>query len=694
MTPIDKALARTRNIGIMAHIDAGKTTSTERILFYTGRTHRMGEVHDGDTEMDWMVQERERGITITSAATYCEWHDHHINIIDTPGHVDFTVEVERCLRVLDGAVALFCGVGGVEPQSETVWHQADKYRVPRVAFVNKMDRIGADFDRALKMMKEKLHADVLPVQLPIGCEENFNGVVDLVTNEAVIWSELDLGVTVSRVPIPEELVEVAAKTRDAMLERLALVDDALAEKYLSGEYIEVGEIKAAIRKATIGHGVIPVLCGAAFRYKGIQLLLDAVVDYLPSPLDKPPILGHLPDDSTKIVERHPDKNEPFSALAFKIVSDPHGKLTYFRVYSGRAEAGQTVYNAITGKAERLGRILRMHANKREDLKQIGPGEIAAAVGLNSTSTGDTLCTKNAPVVLEALEFHEPVISVAIEPKTQADQDKLTLSLAKLTEEDPTFKVSTNAETGQTLISGMGELHLEILVDRLLREFKVGANVGKPQVAYRETIQRPAEGEGEFIRQTGGRGQYGHVKILLEPLPRGAGFEFESQVSAEMIPKEYIAPVERGILDAMQSGVLAGYPTVDVKATLLGGSYHTVDSSEIAFSIAASMGFRDTVERAGAVLLEPVMDLEVVVPGEYMGEVIGNLNSRRGQVKGIEQRRDLQVIHSEVPLAEMFGYATTLRSLTQGRGHHTMQLSHYGEVPPELSDTLLRRIRGY
>jgi len=694
MTPIDKALARTRNIGIMAHIDAGKTTSTERILFYTGRTHRMGEVHDGDTEMDWMVQERERGITITSAATYCEWHDHHINIIDTPGHVDFTVEVERCLRVLDGAVALFCGVGGVEPQSETVWHQADKYRVPRVAFVNKMDRIGADFDRALKMMKEKLHADVLPVQLPIGCEENFNGVVDLVTNEAVIWSELDLGVTVSRVPIPEELVEVAAKTRDAMLERLALVDDALAEKYLSGEYIEVGEIKAAIRKATIGHGVIPVLCGAAFRYKGIQLLLDAVVDYLPSPLDKPPILGHLPDDSTKIVERHPDKNEPFSALAFKIVSDPHGKLTYFRVYSGRAEAGQTVYNAITGKAERLGRILRMHANKREDLKQIGPGEIAAAVGLNSTSTGDTLCTKNAPVVLEALEFPEPVISVAIEPKTQADQDKLTLSLAKLTEEDPTFKVSTNAETGQTLISGMGELHLEILVDRLLREFKVGANVGKPQVAYRETIQRPAEGEGEFIRQTGGRGQYGHVKILLEPLPRGAGFEFESQVSAEMIPKEYIAPVERGILDAMQSGVLAGYPTVDVKATLLGGSYHTVDSSEIAFSIAASMGFRDTVERAGAVLLEPVMDLEVVVPGEYMGEVIGNLNSRRGQVKGIEQRRDLQVIHSEVPLAEMFGYATTLRSLTQGRGHHTMQLSHYGEVPPELSDTLLRRIRGY
>ena len=694
MTPIDKALARTRNIGIMAHIDAGKTTSTERILFYTGRTHRMGEVHDGDTEMDWMVQERERGITITSAATYCEWHDHHINIIDTPGHVDFTVEVERCLRVLDGAVALFCGVGGVEPQSETVWHQADKYRVPRVAFVNKMDRIGADFDRALKMMKEKLHADVLPVQLPIGCEENFNGVVDLVTNEAVIWSELDLGVTVSRVPIPEELVEVAAKTRDAMLERLALVDDALAEKYLSGEYIEVGEIKAAIRKATIGHGVIPVLCGAAFRYKGIQLLLDAVVDYLPSPLDKPPILGHLPDDSTKIVERHPDKNEPFSALAFKIVSDPHGKLTYFRVYSGRAEAGQTVYNAITGKAERLGRILRMHANKREDLKQIGPGEIAAAVGLNSTSTGDTLCTKNAPVVLEALEFPEPVISVAIEPKTQADQDKLTLSLAKLTEEDPTFKVSTNAETGQTLISGMGELHLEILVDRLLREFKVGANVGKPQVAYRETIQRPAEGEGEFIRQTGGRGQYGHVKILLEPLPRGAGFEFESQVSAEMIPKEYIAPVERGILDAMQSGVLAGYPTVDVKATLLGGSYHTVDSSEIAFSIAASMGFRDTVERAGAVLPEPVMDLEVVVPGEYMGEVIGNLNSRRGQVKGIEQRRDLQVIHSEVPLAEMFGYATTLRSLTQGRGHHTMQLSHYGEVPPELSDTLLRRIRGY
>jgi len=689
-----RSLSVIRNIGIMAHIDAGKTTTTERILYYTGRTHRMGEVHDGDTEMDWMVQERERGITITSAATHCEWKGHYINIIDTPGHVDFTVEVERSLRVLDGAIALFCGVGGVEPQSETVWRQADKYQVPRLAFVNKMDRVGADFPRAVRMMKERLHANPLPLQLPIGQEEDFHGVVDLVANEAVIWSELDLGVALTRTAIPEELAAAAAEAREELLEHLAMTEDRLAEKYLAGEFISVEEIKAAIRQATVQHGVIPVLCGSAFKYKGIQLLMDAVVDYLPSPLDLPPVVGHHPDHPEQLIERRPSEDEPFTALAFKIVSDPHGRLTYFRVYSGRLEAGKTVYNATRRKRERIGRILRMHANKREDLKAVGVGEIAVAIGLSNTTTGDTLCTKEAPIILEKLEFPEPVISVAIEPKTKQDQDRLGSSLAKLSEEDPTFKVRSDAETGQTLISGMGELHLEILVDRLLREFKVGANVGKPQVGYRETIGRPAEAEVRFIRQTGGRGQYGHVKVGLEPLPAGSGFEFESAIVGGVIPKEYVPAVERGIIDSMQNGVLAGYPTVDIKATLLDGSYHPVDSSEMSFLIAGSMAFRQAAEKAGAMLLEPVMDFEVVVPDQYLGDVIGDLNSRRGHIQGIERRKDLQIVSGQVPLAEMFGYVNTLRSLTQGRGNYTMQLSHYGEVPSNLMEELLKRVRGY
>ncbi len=689
-----KELSLVRNIGIMAHIDAGKTTTTERILYYTGRTHRMGEVHDGDTEMDWMVQERERGITITSAATHCEWKGHYLNIIDTPGHVDFTVEVERSLRVLDGAVALFCGVAGVEPQSETVWRQADKYHVPRLAFVNKMDRVGADLGRAIETMKDRLHANVLPLQVPIGSEEDFHGVVDLVADEAVIWSESDLGVTLNRMPIPEDLLDEAALAREEMLEHLAVADDGFAEKYLSDHRIAVEEIKAAIRRATLTAGIIPVLCGSAFRYKGVQLLLDAVVDYLPSPLDKPPVKGFDPDNESREIFRKPLDDEPFAALAFKIVSDPHGKLTYFRVYSGVLEAGKTVYNPKTGKRERVGRILRMHANKREDLKEVGPGDIAAAIGLNGTATGDTLCTKDDPIVLESLVFPEPVISVAIEPKTQADQERLSLTLDKLSEEDPTFKVRTDSETGQTLISGMGELHLEILVDRLVREFKVQAHVGKPQVAYRETIRRPATAEGRFIRQSGGRGQYGHVKIRLEPMPTGSGFEFEDRIVGGAIPREFIPSVERGLIESMQNGVLAGYPMVDIKATLLDGSYHEVDSSEIAFSIAASMALQEGAEQGGPVLLEPVMDLEVVVPAEYMGDVIGHLNSSRGQIRGIEQRKDLQVIRCESPLAEMFGYATTLRSLTQGRGNYTMQLSHYGEVPPDLMESTLFRIRGY
>jgi elongation factor G len=695
MAATEKKLALMRNIGIMAHIDAGKTTTTERILYYTGRTHRMGEVHTGDTEMDWMVQERERGITITSAATYCEWNGHYINIIDTPGHVDFTVEVERSLRVLDGAVAIFCGVGGVEPQSETVWHQANRYRVPRIAFVNKMDRIGADFNQAVEMMKDKLGADVLPLQIPIGAEDTFRGVVDLVNNEAVLWDEQDLGVTINRMPVPDELLEQADVAREKMLEHLSMFNDSLAEKFLGGEFIEIAEVKQAIREATLHHNVTPVLCGSAFKYKGVQILLDAVIDYLPSPLDMPPVEGHDPEDETKRIFRKPELEEPFSALAFKIVSDPHGKLAYLRVYSGCIESGKTVYNATKGKRERLGRIMRMHANKREDLKVLSTGEIAAVVGLNTTTTGDTLCTKEDALLLESPVFPEPVISVAIEPKTQQDQEKLSQSLDKLADEDPTFKIRTDEETGQTLISGMGELHLEILVDRLLREFQVKANVGKPQVAYRETIRSSAEAEAEFVRQTGNKNQYGHVIIRLEPLPRGAGFEFENQVTdEEVIPKAFIPSVERGIFDAMQSGFLAGYPTVDIKATLLGGSYSQSDSTEISFAVAGSMAFRQAVEKADPVLLEPIMDIEAVVPGDFMGEVIGFLNSRRGHVKHIEPRGELQVLRCEAPLSEMFGYATAIRSQTQGRGHYMMQLAQYGEVPQELMGDFLKRIRGY
>jgi elongation factor G len=694
MSTVQRNLTLTRNIGIMAHIDAGKTTTTERILYYAGRTHRMGEVHTGDTEMDWMVQERERGITITSAATYCEWNGHYVNIIDTPGHVDFTVEVERSLRVLDGAVAIFCGVGGVEPQSETVWRQADHYRVPRLAFVNKMDRIGADFQRAVKMMHERLKADAVPVQLPIGSEDSFTGVVDLVANEAITWNETDLGVALHRTPVPDDMIEQADQAREHLLEHLSLIDDRFAELYLGGGFISQDEIKRVLRKGTLEHGLIPVLCGSAFKYRGVQLLLDAVVDYLPSPLDVPPVVGHHPDDESKKSARHPKIEEPLAALSFKIVADPHGKMTYMRIYSGSMEAGKTVYNATKGKRERVGRILRMHANKREDVKVAGPGEIVAAIGFSETSTGDTLCTKEDPILLETLEFPEPVISVAIEPKTKADEDRLHDSLQKLADEDPTFKVETDTETGQLLISGMGELHLEILVDRLTREYRVNANVGKPQVAYRETLSRPAEVKAEFVRQTGGKGQFAHVKIRLEPMPTGEGFEFENESSPEDVPKEFVPAVERGIIDSMQSGILAGYPTVDLKATLLSGKFHPVDSSEVSFSIAGSMAFREAMEKGGPVLLEPVMDLEVVVPSEYLGDVLGDLNGRRGQVKGIEQRKEAQVIRADVPLSEMFGYATTLRSLSQGRAHHMMQLDRYGAVPPDLMDAFLKRIRGY
>ncbi|MBO8126527.1 MAG: elongation factor G [Firmicutes bacterium] len=671
----------------MAHIDAGKTTTTERILFYTGKVHKLGEVHEGNATMDWMVQEQERGITITSAATTCQWKGHRINIIDTPGHVDFTMEVERSLRVLDGAVAVFCSVGGVEPQSETVWRQADRYRVPRIAFVNKMDRTGADFFGVVNQIREKLGAKPVPIQVPIGAEENFVGVVDLIKNKAIIYVD-DLGTRSDETEIPEDMVDLVAEKREETIEAIAESDEELMLKYLEGEEITEEELKAALRKATLANEVVPVCCGSAFKNKGVQLLLDAIVDYLPSPLDVIPAEGVNPN--TGETETRPASDDgPFAALAFKIMSDPYvGKLAFMRVYSGTLKAGSYVYNATKGKKERIGRILQMHANHREERDEVFAGDIAAVVGLKNTTTGDTLCDPDQPIVLEAMDFPDPVIDIAIEPKTKADQDKLSQSLLKLAEEDPTFRVRTDEETGQTIISGMGELHLEIIVDRLLREFKVEANVGKPQVAYRETLRKAVKAEGKFIRQTGGRGQYGHVVFEVEPLEPGGGFVFENKIVGGVVPKEYVPAVEEGVKEAMLNGVLAGYPVIDVKVSLVDGSYHEVDSSEMAFKVAGSLGFKEAAKKADPVLLEPIFKVEVVTPEEYMGDVIGDLNSRRGRVEGMEPRSGAQVIRAYVPLAEMFGYVNDLRSKTQGRATYVMHFSHYEEVPQSVAQGII------
>jgi elongation factor G len=692
--PREYPLEKTRNIGIMAHIDAGKTTTTERILYYTGRIHRMGEVHEGSATMDFLPQERERGITITSAATTCFWRGHRINIIDTPGHVDFTVEVERSLRVLDGAIALFCAVGGVEPQSETVWRQANKYRVPRIAFVNKMDRVGADFFNVVNMIRERLGANPVPIQLPMGQGELFTGIIDLIKMKAVVYKEETLGATWEEFDIPKELVDMSVEYRTKMLESVSEFDDTLLVKYLDGEEISEDEIKSAIRKATLEFKIVPVLCGSAFKNKGIQRLLDAVVDYLPSPLDinNGQVIGHHPFKDDKVVRQVSD-DEKFTALAFKIMTDPYvGKLTFIRVYSGTLKSGSYVYNSTQGKKERVGRILRMHANHREDVEEAYAGDIVALVGLRNTKTGDTLCSEDDPILLERMEFPEPVISVAIEPKTKADQDKLGEALSKLMDEDPTFRVTVDEETGQTLISGMGELHLEIIVDRLRREFRVEANIGKPQVAYKETIRKKARAEGKFIRQTGGRGQYGHVWIEIEP-NRGKGYEFIDAIVGGVIPKEFIPAVDQGIREAMQNGIIAGYPVVDVKVTLFDGSYHEVDSSDLAFKIAASIAFKEAAKQAEPVLLEPIMEVEVVTPDEYLGDVIGDLNSRRGRIEGINMRKDGQVVKALVPLAEMFGYATRLRSITQGRAIYTMQFHHYEEVPQQIADMIIEKVKG-
>lgn len=671
----------------MAHIDAGKTTTTERILFYTGKIHKIGETHEGAAQMDWMEQEQERGITITSAATTCMWRDHRINIIDTPGHVDFTVEVERSLRILDGAVAVFCAKGGVEPQSETVWRQADKYHVPRLAFINKMDIIGADFFRAVDMIRDRLNANPVPIQLPIGKEDTFVGMVDLIRMNARIYND-DLGQDYQITEIPADMLALAEEYRENLLENISDFDEELMMKYLEGEEITEEEIIRAIRKGATQVAITPVLCGSSYRNKGVQPLLDAIVDFLPSPLDIPPVKG-MGVKSEEEEERKVSDDEAFSALAFKIVSDPYvGKLAYFRVYSGSLKSGSYVLNSTKGKKERIGRILLMHANKREEVEEVYAGDIAAAVGLKDTSTGDTLCDENHPIILETMEFPEPVIRVAIEPKTKASQDKMATALAKLAEEDPTFKTYTDEETGQTIIAGMGELHLEIIVDRLLREFKVEANVGSPQVAYKESIQAAAEAEGKYVRQSGGRGQYGHVKIKVEPQEPGAGYEFVNAIVGGVIPKEYIPAVDAGIREALESGVLAGYPVLDVKVTLYDGSYHEVDSSEMAFKIAGSMAAREAILKAKPVLLEPMMKVEVIVPEEYMGDVIGDINSRRGRIEGMELRSGAQVIRGYVPLSEMFGYATDLRSKTQGRGVYSMQFNHYEPVPNSISEKII------
>ena len=687
-------LERMRNIGIAAHIDAGKTTTTERILYYTGRTHKLGEVHEGTAIMDWMEQEQERGITITSAATTCEWRDIQINIIDTPGHVDFTAEVERSLRVLDGAVAVFDAVAGVQPQSETVWRQADKYSVPRICFINKMDRVGADFYHAVETIITRLKCKPVVIQLPVGAEDQFKGVVDLVEMKAYLWRDETLGAQFDTVEIPEDLVERAKEYREKMVEAISEHDDHLFEKFIEGQPISNDEIRAGIRKATIALKLFPVICGSAFKNKGVQTMLDAVVEYLPSPLDVPPVEGVDLDDRTKAVVRHSSDDEPFAALVFKIMTDPYvGQLAFFRAYSGTLKSGDSVFNVAKGRKERIGRLLRMHANKREDIQEIRAGDICAAVGLRTVSTGDTICDDKKPVVLESIEFPTPVIQLAVEPKTKADQEKLGMAIQKLAQEDPTFRVSTDPDTGQTILSGMGELHLEIIVDRMMREFGVAANVGKPQVAYRETIRQAAEAQGRFVRQTGGRGQFGDVKIRIEPLPAGSGFEFDNEIVGGRVPKEFIGPTEAGIKEALEGGILAGFPMSDVKAVLYDGSYHDVDSSEMAFKIAGSMALKEAARKAKPVLLEPIMSVEVVVPEEYMGDVIGDLNSRRGRIEGMELRGTTQIIKSMVPLSEMFGYATELRSRTQGRGSFTMHFGTYEEVPAGLADEIVSKVQG-
>jgi elongation factor G len=692
-------LHKIRNIGIMAHIDAGKTTTTERILYYTGRSYKIGEVHDGTAVMDWMEQEQERGITITSAATFCEWdrfgERHQINIIDTPGHVDFTVEVERSLRVLDGAVTVLDAVGGVEPQTETVWRQADRYKVPRIVFVNKMDRIGADFDRCLEMVRDRLGAKAFPVQYPLGSGELFTGLIDIVRGVEVVYDVESLGVKWVEGPVPDVMKERIAQLRHDLIEAAVEHDEELLAKYLEGDTLTEDEVRRAIRAATLHGGLVPVFCGAAFKNKGVQRLLDGVIDYLPSPTDVPAVRGHLPHHDETFEDRPADDDAPFSALAFKIATDPYvGKLTFFRVYSGVLQSGSYVYNSTKDRRERVGRLLQMHANKREEIEEVRAGDIAAAIGLKETRTGDTLCDQDKPIILEAMRFPEPVISVAIEPKTKADQDKLSASLVKLSEEDPTFRVHSDAETGQTIISGMGELHLEILVDRMKREFKVEANVGRPQVAYRETIQRRAENvEGKFIKQTGGRGQYGHVVINIEPSESGHGFIFEDKIVGGVVPREYIGAVEQGIKEAMENGVLAGYPVVDIKVELVDGSYHDVDSSEMAFKVAGSMAFKSGASKAHPVILEPIMDVEVVTPSEYMGDVMGDLSGRRGKIGGMVQRGEAQVIGASVPLGEMFGYSTTLRSMSQGRAVYSMQFAHYEPVPKAKADEIINRVKG-
>jgi len=686
-------LERIRNIGIVAHIDAGKTTTTERILFYTGTSHKIGEVHDGTATMDWMVQEQERGITITSAATTCAWREHQINIIDTPGHVDFTIEVERSLRVLDGAVGVFCAVGGVEPQSETVWRQADRYHVPRIAFVNKMDRVGADFDAVVAQIRERLSAPGVPIQVPLGSEDTFRGVIDLVQMKTVEWFDDELGSKFQAEDIPAELREKADAAREKMIEALADVDESLMEKFLDGSEISEKEVRAALRKGTVSLQIVPIICGSAFKNKGVQALLDSVVEYLPSPLDVPPVTGIDPNTEKEIVRR-PADDEPASALAFKIMTDPYvGTLAFVRVYSGVLSVGDQLYNASKAKRERVGRLVRMHANDREDIKEVCAGDIAAVVGPKTLTTGDTLCSEDKPVVLESINFPEPVISIAIEPKTKGDQDKVSAALHKITQEDPSFRVSADAETGQTLISGMGELHLEIVVDRLTREFKVEANIGKPQVAYKETIRKAVTQETRFVKQSGGRGQYAHVELEVSPNETGKGFAFENNIKGGVIPREYIPAIEKGIREALSTGPLAGYPVLDTKVSLLYGSYHEVDSSEMAFKICGSMAFKEACRKASPVLLEPIMDVEVVMPEEYMGDVIGDLSGRRGKIQSMTARGGAQVVAAQVPLATMFGYATDVRSRTQGRATFTMQFGHYEPVPASVSEELVARAVG-
>jgi len=687
------SLAKTRNIGIMAHIDAGKTTTTERILYYTGISHKIGEVHDGAATMDWMEQEQERGITITSAATTCFWKDHRVNIIDTPGHVDFTIEVERSLKVLDSAVAVFCSVGGVEPQSETVWRQADKYGVPRLAFINKMDRIGADFNRGVQMMRDRLGANPIPIQLPIGKEDYFKGVIDLIEMKAITWDDESLGAKFDVAEIPADMLADAEAAREALIEEVSTHVEELMEKYLGGEEISNAELKAGIRKATIALAINPVLCGSAFKNKGVQHLLDAVIDYMPAPTDVPAIPGINPDTQEELT-RPADDNGPFAALAFKIMTDPFvGQLTFFRVYSGVIESGSAVLNSTKDKKERIGRILKMHANKREEIKQVYSGDIAAAVGLKYTTTGDTLCDENKPCLLESMEFPEPVIHVAVEPKTKADQEKMGNALGKLLQEDPSLRCRTDEETAQTILSGMGELHLEIIIDRMKREFKVECNVGAPQVAYRESLTKTVEVQGKFVRQSGGRGQYGDCWLRIEPQEPGAGFEFVDAIKGGVIPKEYIPAVGKGAEEASQNGILAGFPIVDVKVTCFDGSYHDVDSSEMAFKIAGSMGFKEGAAKAGPILLEPIMAVEVVTPEEYMGDVMGDLSSRRGKIMGMEGRAGAQVVNAHIPLANMFGYSTDLRSATQGRATYTMVFDHYEQVPRAISEEVIAKVKG-